>query len=107
MNSFFGEQILSKKIQLDQSIKETAQILESKLIKLQNNDEDDNDDEEEELTFEVTSAHEPSELSVERPDSALNKSINIRDIKNRLSDPEINFKNMRPSVNNKPSETRE
>jgi len=102
VNSFFGEQILSKKIQLDQSIKETAQILESKLIKLQNND-----DEEEELTFEVTSAHEPSEVSIERPDSALNKSINIRDIKSHLSNGQINFKNMRPSVNNKPSETRE
>lgn len=77
-----------KKNELDKRMKETTQNLESKLIKaVQINDEDDNDDEEEEdLTFEVLSAHEPSDtnLSVERQESILNKSINIKELKHHL-----------------------
>lgn len=80
-------------------MKETTQNLESKLIKaVQINDEEDNDDEEEEdLTFEVLSNHEPSDhgVSVERPESVLNKSINIRELKHHLGGTQqINFRNL-------------
>jgi hypothetical protein len=56
---------------------------------VQINDEEDNDDEEEEdLTFEVVSNNEVSDLgvnvSVERTDSVLNKSINIKELKHHL-----------------------
>jgi hypothetical protein len=54
MSEFYGEQILSKKIELDKRMKETTQNLESKLIKAVEINEED-DIEEEELTFDNNS----------------------------------------------------
>lgn len=67
-------------------MKEVSKNLESKLIKaVEINDQDDQeDDEEEELTIEVMSAHDQSEISIERPESSLNKSIHIKDLKHHL-----------------------
>jgi hypothetical protein len=65
---------------------EVSKNLESKLIKaVEINNEDDQDSvEEEEITIEVLSNHEQSEVSIERPESSLNKSINIKDLKHHL-----------------------
>ena len=88
MNEYFGdEKILQKKIDLDNKMKQTTQNLELKLIKaVDDNDDDDNDeDEEEDITVDVISGQDPSEYSTERqerPDSALNKSITINELKN-------------------------
>ena len=85
-------------------MKQTTQNLESKLMKAQeNNDDDDNDeDEEEDITVEVLSGQDPSEYSIERadrPDSALNKSITINELKNiNQNIDRINFNNMRPNT---------
>ena len=104
MNEYFGdEQILSKTLELDIKMKQTMQNLESKLnkdVENNNDDEDDNDeDEEDEITFDVISGKDPSELSMERPEeSSLNKSITVRELKNNqnLSIERINFHNYRP-----------
>lgn len=78
-------------------MKETTQNLEQKISKaVEFNDEEDND-EEEEVTFEVTSAPDPSEISTERPESSLNKSLTAKDIKNALGAAQVNIKNLRPS----------
>ena len=103
MNEYFGDkEIQSKKNELDIKMKQTTQNLESKLNKAvenNNDDEDDNDeDEEAEITFDVISGQDPSELSIERPDSSLNKSITVKELKNNqnLSIERINFHNYRP-----------
>lgn len=51
--SFYGEQILSKKNELDQKLKETTENLESKLIKAAeiNNDIDDDEEDKQEDGF--------------------------------------------------------
>jgi hypothetical protein len=88
MNNFFRDEIIMKKNELDQRMKETTENLETKLIKAVqiNDEEDDGDEEEEDLTFEVLSGHEPSDqaLSVERLESSLNKSINIKELRHHL-----------------------
>lgn len=57
-------------------MKETTQNLEQKInnaVEIDNEDVDQCSDDEEDFTFEIHSAHDPSEFnSVERPSSVLN-----------------------------------
>lgn len=98
LTNFYDSSILSKKIELDQKMKQTTEKLGQKIIKAKeiNEDDDEDDQEEDDITLDILSTHDANEhISVERSDSILNKSLTIRDISQHLGKVKINLKNLK------------
>lgn len=100
MNDFYGDQILSKKIELDQKMKQTTVQLETKLTKaVEIADEVDNEFEDDDVTFECLSKDDAGkEKSSERLDTSLNNSMRL------IENVQINFRNQRTSQPRKNSD---